>query len=103
MVSELRYGCHAKTDMLSIKRSSEQRVVFSLSGRIETQDVAELRRILSLEVGDQGIVLNLQEVTLIDRDAVKFLAHCELENIKLESCPAYIRKWIDADTGRDGG
>jgi anti-anti-sigma regulatory factor len=99
MVRELHYGCHAKPDMLNIQRSSEYRVVLSLSGRIETQDVAELQRILSLEVG-QPIALDLREVTMIDRDAVKFLAHCELQKIKLENCPAYIRKWIDADTVR---
>jgi hypothetical protein len=41
----------------------------------------------------------LQEVTLVNRDAVKYLARWEAENIKLENCPPYIREWIDAETG----
>jgi anti-anti-sigma regulatory factor len=87
--------------MLNIQRSSNGRVVFSLSGRIEIEDVAELQRLLSLEAAGRNIVFDLKDVTLIDRDAVKFLARCEEEKVKLENCPAYIREWIDADRGRN--
>jgi len=76
-------------------------VTLSLSGRIEIQDVGELQRLLSLEASGQKIVLDLQEVTLVDRDAVKYLAQWELENIKFDNCPPYIREWIDAETGRN--
>ncbi len=87
--------------MLNIQRSSNARVVFSLSGRIEIEDVAELQRLLSLEAAGRNIAFDLKDVTLIDRDAVKFLARCEEEKVKLEDCPAYIREWIDADRGRN--
>lgn len=83
--------------MLRIQRSSDDPVVFSLSGRIEIDDVAELQRLFSLEAAGQAIVLDLRDITLVDREAVKFLARCEVERIKLENCPAYIREWIDAD------
>jgi anti-anti-sigma regulatory factor len=87
--------------MLNIQRqSSNGRVVLSLSGRIEMEDVAELQRLLSLETADQIIVLDLQDVTLIDRDAVKFLASWEAHNIQLENCPAYIREWMGAERGQ---
>jgi anti-anti-sigma regulatory factor len=86
--------------MLRIQRSSDQGVVFSLSGRIEIEDVAELQRLFSLEAAGQDIALDLQEVMLVDRDAVNFLAGCEAEQIKLENCPAYIREWIDGERGR---
>jgi hypothetical protein len=85
--------------MLKIQRSSNGRVVFSLSGRIEMVDVPELQRLLSLEADGQDIALDLQDVTLIDRDAVKFLARCEEDKVELENCPAYIREWIDAERG----
>ena len=71
--------------------------MFSLSGRIEIEDVAELQRIISLEAVGQEITLDLRDVTLVDRDALKFLTGCEEENVKLENCPAYIREWIEAD------
>jgi len=64
------------------------------------EDVAELQRLLSLETADQIIVLDLQDVTLIDRDAVKFLASWEADNIQLENCPAYIREWMGAERGQ---
>lgn len=80
--------------MLRIQRSSNPGVVFSLSGRIEIEDVAELQRLFSLEAAGQEITLDLQDITLVERDAVPFLARCEAESIKLENCPAYIREWI---------
>jgi len=86
---------------LRIQRSSNDRITFSLSGRIEIEDVAELQRLLCLEIVGQGIAFDLRDVTLVHRDAVKFLAHCEVESIKLENCPAYIREWIDAERGRN--
>lgn len=87
--------------MLNIQRqSSNGRVVLSLSGRIEMEDVAELQRLLSLEAADQIIVLDFEDVTLIDRDAVKLLANWEADSIQLENCPAYIREWIGAERGQ---
>ena len=86
--------------MLRIQRSSSEGVVLSLSGRIETEDVPELERLLALEEAGQTITFDLQEITLVDRDAVKFLARCAKENIKLRNCPAYIREWIDTERGR---
>ena len=83
--------------MLRIQRSSDRGVVFSLSGRIEIEDVAELQRLLSLEAPSQAIAFDLQDVTLVDRGAVKFLARCETESIKLDNCPAYVREWITAE------
>jgi len=87
--------------MLKIQRTLNDGVTLSLSGRIEIEDVVELQRLLSLEASGQKISLDLQEVTLVNRDAVKYLARWEVENIKLENCPPYIREWIDAETGRN--
>jgi len=89
--------------MLRIQRSSSKIVVFSLSGRIESGDIPELRRLLSLEEAGKDIALDLQDVLLIGRDSVEFLAGCEAENIKLENCPGYVREWIEAERrGRQG-
>jgi hypothetical protein len=85
--------------MLGIQRSSNFGVVFSLSGRIEAEDIVELQRLLTLEAAGQRITFNLQDLTMVDRDAVKFLARCEEESIRLENCPAYVREWIDTERG----
>ena len=86
--------------MLKIKRSANGKIVFTLSGRIEIEDVAELRRLLALELADRNLVLDLTDVTLVDREAVKFLKQCEVDSIELENCPLYIQEWIQRERGR---
>ena len=83
--------------MLKIQRSSNGGVVFTLIGQIEIEHGAELQGLLGMEEVDYHIALNLRDVTLVDRDAVKFLARCETENIRLHNCPAYIRVWTDRE------
>ena len=80
--------------MLRIRRVAAQEVVFVLSGWIEEKDVGELQRLFSLESAGRKIVINLSDVTLVDREAVSFLARCELDGIELENCPAYIRRGL---------
>jgi hypothetical protein len=87
--------------MLRIQRHCNlDMVVFPLSGRIEIEDADELQRLLDLEAAGQKIALDLKDITLVDRDALKFLARWEAEGIKLENCPAYVREWIDTERGR---
>lgn len=86
--------------MLKIQRSSNGRAVFTLSGRIEAEDVKELQQLLALETAEQHLVLDLRDLTLVNQDAVEFLASCEADSIKLENCPAYIREWIERVKGR---
>ena len=86
--------------MLKIQRSANGRVVFTLSGRIEAEDAKELRQLLTLEKAGKQLVLDLRDVTLVNQDAVEFLAGCEADSIKLENCPVYIREWIERVKGR---
>jgi anti-anti-sigma regulatory factor len=67
--------------------------IFSLCGRIDATEVPELQRLMAAE-GQKYVVLDLKEVKLIDREAVRFLARCKENGIKVENCPAYIREWI---------
>ena len=97
----LEHKYHGET-MLKIERSARgEFVVFSLSGRIEIEDMPELQRLFDAE--DHNVIMNLKEVTLVDRDAVRFLARCEADSIKLEDCPAYIREWIVGERDQKTG
>lgn len=87
--------------MLKIQRSSNEGVVFALTGRIEIEDIAELKRLLSVEETGCLLALDLENVTLVDREAIGFLARWEADGIKLKNCPAYIRVWIDRDKNRE--
>ena len=84
--------------MLKIQRKSNGKVLFTLSGRIEAEDIDELRRLFELEDASRKIALDLRDVTLVDRDGIKFLAVCEVTGIQLENCPAYIREWIGRES-----
>jgi hypothetical protein len=87
--------------VLKIQRSANRKVVFSLCGRIQDDDLAELRRLLAGEKADQYVELDLKNVTIVDRDAVKFLSRCEVKGIQLANCPAYIREWIGIERPRE--
>jgi len=39
---------------------------------------------------------NLKDVTLVTRSAVQFLARVEETGIRIDNCPAYVRRWIIA-------
>ena len=80
---------------LRIQRSMERDfVVFKLTGRIQAADVPELLTLVAPDPSWRGIVLDLEQVKLVDRDAVLFLALSETTGVKLKNCPAYIREWI---------
>jgi len=69
-------------------------VVFTLSGKIGAEHLAELQRLFDLEADDLSIVLDMQDVKLVDRTAVVFLSRCQAQGITLQHCPAYVREWI---------
>jgi hypothetical protein len=85
--------------MLKIRRSEDGGLaIFALSGRIEEQNVPELQELLAGEAEVAKTALDLEEVRLVDREAVRFLAACEARGIGLRNCPSYVREWIE--TGR---
>jgi len=71
--------------------------VFILSGRIEAQAIAELRRLFELQTDYRGIILDLKDVGVVDRDVVCFLVRCEADGVKLENCTPYIRAWMERE------
>jgi anti-anti-sigma regulatory factor len=71
--------------------------VFVLSGRIETQATAELRRLFDLQTNYRDIVLDLKDIGVVDRDVVGFLIRCEADGVKLENCPSYICEWRERE------
>jgi hypothetical protein len=70
--------------------------VFALSGRMEAEHVVELKELFDSDY--RNIILDLRELRLADRDAVKFLRSCERDGMNLENCPAYVREWMDRES-----
>ncbi len=73
------------------------RLVLKLIGRLEGNQLTELEDAFGSEAAVQHLILDLTDVRLVDRDAVRFLADCEVRGAQLRNYPAYIREWIDAE------
>jgi anti-anti-sigma regulatory factor len=80
--------------VFKITRAKNAAVVFRVSGRMNSENLSELRTLVSAEAREQRIVFDLSELMLVDQDAVRFLERCETNGVKLRNCPAYVREWI---------
>ena len=87
--------------MLRIERITNGQVVFTLSGRMQTEDIEQVQQLLVVETPGQPVMLDLRDVTLVNQDAVTFLADCEVKGIDIRSCPLHIRTWIDQEKRRN--
>jgi anti-anti-sigma regulatory factor len=83
---------------LRIDISDERdRVVFTLTGRIQAEQVSELQALLKSNLPHHSLVLDLKEVRLVDRDAVRYLAKIEADGARLRNCSAFVREWISRE------
>ena len=80
--------------MLRIRRTENGEVVFTLSGQIHKEHLAELEALIAAEVKDRRIILDLKDMTLTGQDGIAFLARCEAAGITLANCDPYVREWI---------
>jgi hypothetical protein len=71
--------------------------VFILSGRIEEPAIAELRRLFEGQTDLRDIVLDLKDVSVIDREVMLYFVRCEADGVKLENCASYIREWMERE------
>ena len=90
-----------KRAMLRITCDKNGEVVFKVSGQLDAENVGDLKAVFSSEAQGRRIVLDLLELTLVDRDAVHFLESCEADGIALRNCPTYVREWITRERGRN--
>ena len=79
--------------------SDEHGTTIRLIGRMQAQHVEELKA----QIGASGarVVLDLEELSLVDIDAVRFLGTCQAGGISIVHCPPYIDDWIAKERGRD--
>ena len=72
--------------------NAENLVVLFISGRITGEAVDILRGVLEQESG--GFAIDLKNVLLVDREAVKLLALSEANGTELRNCPPYIHELV---------
>ena len=70
-------------------------VTLAITGKCNGGCIGELRRAIDKARRLQKqIVIDMGEITLVDRPSVQFLAAQARDNITLINCPAYIQPWI---------
>jgi hypothetical protein len=81
--------------MLKIHRTSGRTVVFTVSGQLNSESVNELCQVVDAEPSGGVLVLDLADLVLADRDAVRLLRQYEARGrVVLRNCPAYVRTWM---------
>lgn len=71
-------------------------IVSALSGVMEKVHIERLEKLLEAEK-QRPILIDLEDITLVRREAVEFLARLEEADIETINCPDYVRTWIDAE------
>jgi hypothetical protein len=82
--------------MLKLERHSDgERTTVRLIGRLRSENLGEITN----QMGSCGpdVILDLEEVTVVCVEVVRFLGSCEKEGTELLHCPPYIREWISCE------
>jgi hypothetical protein len=80
------------------KKADSQPTEIRLIGQIECDVLGTLKE--ELQDSNSATILDLEEVTLVDVDAIRFLRDCEIEGMSIRNCSQYIRNWIQLERGR---
>ena len=67
-------------------------VLLHMSGHLQGVHVSMIEEVVVNET--LPVALDLEEVTLVDREVVRFLAACDTKGIGLRNCPGFIREWM---------
>jgi hypothetical protein len=76
----------------------EEGNIIKLIGRLRAEYLPELKG--RIETSGGRTALDMDEVTLVDVESVRFLSTCETQGVELRRCPAYIREWITRERDR---
>jgi anti-anti-sigma regulatory factor len=74
------------------KHSDGKRTTIRLIGRMRAEHLEELEK--QIRESEPAVTLDLEEVTLIDVESVRFLGSSEERGATLLNCSPYIRDWI---------
>jgi len=74
------------------KDSNGQMTTIRLIGRMQREHIEELKA--QIKAAGASVTLDLNEVSLVDLDVIRFLATCQTEGISLVHCSLYIYNWI---------
>ena len=69
-----------------------------LSGTLDGASLPEMERLAGECVSSGGsVVVDLSNVRLVDREAVRFFSSGAGRRVKIVGCPAYLREWLRSE------
>jgi ABC-type transporter Mla MlaB component len=71
-----------------MKRETRLRLI----GELRHEQLDDVRT--EIDRGGPQVTLDLDELDLVDVDAIRFLNDCEAQNVKVVNCSAFIREWM---------
>jgi hypothetical protein len=83
------------------KYSDGQTTTLRLIGRMQREQIEELKT--QIKAAGTNVTLDLNEISLVDVDVIRFLATCQTEGISLVHCSRYITNWISNERNREEG
>ena len=86
--------------MLKIMKQPKnaRKVTVSLHGRFTGEYVPEVEKALSENDCTEGqVIVDLINVTFVDRTAMEFLCRVDSKKIRLENTPSYVTRWIEQE------
>ena len=84
--------------MLKIQGATDgASTVLTVSGRLDAENINELRHALDIVPEGDAVALDLADLLLADREAIRFLGDREASGqIVLRHCPPYIRTCLES-------
>jgi anti-anti-sigma regulatory factor len=81
---------------LRIEQSSDRgHTTIRLIGRMQVEHVAVVQK--QIEASGPAVTLDLEDVTLVDVQVVRFLGACATRGIEIRNGSPYINDWINRE------
>jgi hypothetical protein len=77
-----------RIERVSVRRGTR----FQISGELRSEQLNDLRT--EIERGGPQVTLDLDELYLVDIDAVRFLNACGAQGVRVVNCSLYLREWM---------
>ncbi len=82
-------------ERIQMKRETRLRLI----GELRLEQLNDVRA--EIERGGPQVTLDLNELGLVDVDAIRFLNDCEAQNVKVVNCSAFIQEWMFQERERE--
>ena len=80
---------------MTVVQSAANSVTLAVAGKVNAGALSEIGRLIADgRQNHKHVVLDLSEVTLLDRAAARFFGETLKQGVSLVNCPLYIQHWI---------